>query len=98
MVKVVIVMFSLPALAGDHIDRSETGKPQGLSAGWPAISANYSVDILAGAELCVHGGPCHAARARHHGRSIRTPFETPHARHRHDGCPQPFTGANVCRL
>src|SRR5207247_2086737 len=34
-------------------------------------------------------------RSRQHGRSIRTPFETPHARHLHDGCPQPFTGANV---
>src|SRR5215470_2210034 len=44
MVKVVIAMFSLPALAGDHIDHSEAGKPQGLSAGWPAMSANDSVD------------------------------------------------------
>src|SRR6266850_3642380 len=60
MVKVVIVMFSLPALAGDHIDHSEAAKPQGLSAGWPAPPANYSVDIPGGAELCVHGGPCRA--------------------------------------
>src|SRR5258708_35855257 len=98
MVKVVIVMFSLPALAGDHIDHSEAAKPQGLSAGWPAMSANYSVDIPGGAELCVHDGPCHAARSRQHGRSIRTPFETPHARHLHDGCPQPFAGTNGFRL
>src|SRR5438309_9007514 len=98
MVKVVIVMFSWPALAGDHIDHSEALKPQGLSAGWPAPPANYSVDIPAGAELCVHGGPCRAARARQHGRFIRTPFEPPHARHLHDGCPQPITGANVFRL
>src|SRR6266481_6712592 len=61
MVKVVIVMFSLPALAGDHIDHSEAAKPQGLSAGEAPMSTNYSVDIPAGAELCVHGGPCRAA-------------------------------------
>ncbi len=55
-----------------------------LLAGWPAMSANYSVDISAGAELCVHGGPCHAARSRQHGRSIRTPFESPDSRHPRD--------------
>src|SRR5258708_3794515 len=60
MVKVVIVMFSWPALAGDHIDHSEALKPQGFSGGWPAPPEIYFVDIPAGAELCVHGGPCRA--------------------------------------